>query len=50
MYDIFLWKGSININKLKALTEANCWGILESGKAKFKVGDFVECLPLIPSS
>jgi len=37
-------------NKLKALTEANCWGIFESGKAKFKVGDFVECLPLIPSS
>jgi len=37
-------------NKLKALTEANCWGILESGKAKFKAGDFVECLPLIPSS
>jgi len=37
-------------NKLKALTEANCWGIFESGKAKFKPGDFVECLPLIPSS
>jgi len=37
-------------NKLKALTEANCWGIFESGKAKFKAGDFVECLPLIPSS
>ena len=37
-------------NKLKALTEANCWGVFESGKAKFKVGDFVECLPLIPSS
>ncbi len=37
-------------NKLKALTEANCWGIFESGKTKFKEGDFVECLPLIPSS
>ena len=37
-------------NKLKALTEANCWGIFESGKTKFKVGDFIECLPLIPSS
>jgi len=37
-------------NKLKALTEANCWGIFKSGKAKFKAGDFVECLPLIPSS
>ena len=37
-------------NKVKALTEANCWGIFESGKGKFKVGDFVECLPLIPSS
>ena len=37
-------------NKLKALTEANCWGVFESGKAKFKAGDFVECLPLIPSS
>jgi len=37
-------------NKVKALTEANCWGIFGSGKGKFKVGDFVECLPLIPSS
>ena len=37
-------------NKLKALTEANCWGIFESGKANFKPGDFIECLPLIPSS
>ena len=37
-------------NKLKALTEANCWGIFESGKTKFKAGDLVECLPLIPSS
>jgi len=37
-------------NKLKALTEANCWGIFDSGKAKFKAGEFVECLPLIPSS
>jgi len=37
-------------NKLKALTEANCWGIFKSGKAKFKPGDFIECLPLIPSS
>lgn len=37
-------------NKLKALTEANCWGIFEKGKAKFKPGDFVEWLPLIPSS
>ena len=37
-------------NKLKALTEANYWGVFESGKAKFKAGDFVECLPLIPSS
>tara|TARA_B100000029_G_scaffold295710_1_gene289042 strand:- start:188 stop:1429 length:1242 start_codon:yes stop_codon:yes gene_type:complete len=37
-------------NKLKALTEANCWGIFESGKEKFKEGDFIECLPLIPSS
>ena len=37
-------------NRLKALVEANCWGIFESGKAKFKAGDFIECLPLIPSS
>jgi len=36
-------------NKLKALTDANCWGIFRDGKAKFKAGDFVECLPLIPS-
>ena len=37
-------------NKLKALTDANCWGVFKSGQAKFKAGDFVECLPLIPSS
>ena len=37
-------------NKLKALTEANCWGIFENGKVKFKPGDFVEWLPLIPGS
>ena len=37
-------------NRLKALTEANCWGIFENGKAKFKPGDLIECLPLIPSS
>jgi len=37
-------------NKLKALTETNCWGVFESGKAKFKAGDFIDCFPLIPSS
>jgi len=37
-------------NKLKALTEANCWGIFEKGKTKYKRGDFVKCLPLVPSS
>ena len=37
-------------NKLKALTESNCWGIFKKGKSKFKRGDFVECLPLVPSS
>ena len=37
-------------NKLKALTESNCWGIFEKGKAKFKPGDFVEWLPLMPGS
>ncbi len=37
-------------NRLKALVEANCWGVFKSGKAKFKAGDFIECLPLIPSS
>ncbi len=37
-------------NKLKALTESNCWGIFKKGKSKFKQGDFIECLPLIPSS
>jgi len=47
--ELKIFKGQQS-NKLKALTEANCWGIFESGKTKFKVGDFVECLPLIPSS
>jgi len=47
--ELKILKGQQSI-KLKALTEANCWGIFESGKAKFKPGDFVECLPLIPSS
>ena len=48
-YELKILKGQQS-NKLKALTEANCWGIFESGKSKFKAGDFVECLPLIPSS
>ena len=48
-YELKILKGQQS-NKLKALTEANCWGIFESGKTKFKVGDFIECLPLIPSS
>ena len=37
-------------NKLKALTDANCWGIFKKGKVKFKPGDFVEWLPLFPGS
>ena len=48
-YELKILKGQQS-NKLRALVEANCWGIFESGKTKFKAGDFVECLPLIPSS
>lgn len=37
-------------NKLKSFTESNCWGIFPEGINKFKQGDFVEWIPLIPSS
>ena len=37
-------------NKLKSFTESNCWGIFPEGINKFKQGDFIEWLPLIPSS
>jgi len=37
-------------NKLKSFTESNCWGIFPEGKNKFKQGDFIEWLPLIPGS
>jgi len=37
-------------NKLKSFTESNCWGIFPEGKDKFKQGDFIEWLPLIPGS
>jgi len=37
-------------NKLKALTDANCWGIFHEGKTKFKKGDIIEWAPLIPGS
>jgi len=37
-------------NKLKALTDANCWGIFYEGKTKFKKGDIIEWVPLIPGS
>ena len=37
-------------NRLKALTEANCWGIFPDGKKQFKSGDIIEWVPLIPNS
>ena len=37
-------------NKIKSLVHANCWGIFPEGKGKFKKGDVIEWLPLIPSS
>ena len=36
--------------RLKSFTESNCWGIFPEGKNKFKSGDFIEWVPLIPGS
>ena len=37
-------------NRIKSFVKANCWGIFAEGKKEFKPGDFVEWMPLIPSS
>ena len=37
-------------NRIKSFVKANCWGIFEEGKKQFKLGDFIEWMPLIPSS
>ena len=37
-------------NRMKSFVNANCWGIFNEGKEKFIPGDFVEWVPLIPSS
>ena len=51
-------KGSIQLkvlqdqqsNKIKSFVKANCWGIFPEGKRKFKKGDIIEWVPLIPGS
>ena len=37
-------------HRIKSFAKANCWGIFPSGKARFKPGDIIEWVPLIPSS
>ena len=37
-------------NKIKSFIKANCWGIFPDGKDKFKKGDVIDWVPLIPSS
>jgi len=37
-------------NKIKSFVNANCWGIFPEGKGKFKKGDVIEWVPLIPGS
>jgi len=37
-------------NRIKSFVQANCWGIFPRGKEQFKSGDFIEWVPLIPSS
>ena len=37
-------------NKIKSFVEANCWGIFPEGKSKFKKGEIIEWVPLIPGS
>jgi molybdopterin molybdotransferase len=35
-------------NRIKSFVKANCWGIFPEGKDKFKKGDIIEWVPLIP--
>ena len=37
-------------NKIKSFVKANCWGVFPSGKSKFKKGEIIEWVPLIPGS
>ena len=37
-------------NKIKSFIHANCWGLFPEGKSKFKKGDIIEWVPLIPGS
>ena len=37
-------------NRIKSFVKANCWGIFPQGKDKFKKGDIIEWVPLIPGS
>ena len=37
-------------NRIKSFVKANCWGIFPEGKGKFKKGDIIEWVPLIPGS
>ena len=37
-------------NKIKSFVEANCWGIFPEGKSKFKKGEIIAWVPLIPGS
>jgi len=51
-------KGSVQLevlqdqqsNRIKSFVKANCWGIFPEGKEKFKKGDIIEWVPLIPGS
>jgi len=37
-------------NRIKSFVQANCWGIFPEGKNKFKKGDIIGWVPMIPSS
>ncbi len=37
-------------SKIKSFVEANCWGVFPDGKDKFKKGDIIDWVPLIPGS
>jgi molybdopterin molybdotransferase len=35
-------------HRIKSFVKANCWGLFPQGKGKFKKGDIIEWVPLIP--
>ena len=47
-YDLKILEGQQS-NRIKSFVEANCWGIFPENKKKFKLGDIIEWVPLIPS-